>query len=42
MIFIRYLKKTLKQGIRNGVELASEKLEELKVVKKRISELAIK
>lgn len=42
MLSIRYLKETLKQGRRNGLELATEKLEEFKIVKKKISELGIK
>ena len=42
MLCIRYLEKTMKQGRRNGLELAETNLEEFKIVKKKISELGIK
>ena len=37
----RYLRKTLEAGKRNGLELEADKLEEFKMVKKKISELGI-
>ena len=41
IFFSRYLKKQLDAGKRNGLELTGKKLEEFKMVKKKISELSI-